>query len=69
MSDDGRHELEGAHRELMAKWERTSATWHDRQSREFERQYLYPLRPDIQLAMDGIRQLKELLNQTREACE
>ena len=67
-TSDSRLQLEEAYRELLQQWEGTRASWQDAKAREFEQRYLTPLRPDLMLALDAMRELGRLVDQARDAC-
>jgi len=65
---DSRLQLEEAYRELLQQWENTRAGWQDAKAHEFEQRYLTPLRPDLMLALDAMRELGRLVDHARDAC-
>lgn len=67
-ASENRLQLEEAYRELLHQWEETRSAWQDAKALEFEQRYLAPVRPDLMLALEAVRDLGRLIDQARDAC-
>ncbi|OGV68806.1 MAG: hypothetical protein A3K19_02465 [Lentisphaerae bacterium RIFOXYB12_FULL_65_16] len=65
----GRTALAEAAREFFAQWEQAKGYWTDRQSREFERTYIEPLREAVKAALKSSEEIEKLTRAVRRDCE
>jgi hypothetical protein len=65
----GMARLQRAHKRLMDRWQQTCQEWDDVMSRDFERQYLAPLKPQTQLALAAIQRMAEVFDVLEKECE
>jgi hypothetical protein len=61
--------LNGATRQLQARWEETRQSWTDHKADQFEHDYLDPLSRDVTAALRVIDELDLLLQQIHGDCE
>jgi len=61
--------LTASTRELAVQWDQTKETWRDDQARQFEHDYIEPLKSSVDAAMDIIDQLDKLVLKIRSDCE
>jgi hypothetical protein len=53
---------------LREQWLATQEHWNDQMRRDFERNHLEPLAPEITLTLAAIQRLGELLEQAEREC-
>lgn len=61
--------LNGATRQLQARWDETCHSWNDRKAAEFQQVFLDPLTRDVTAALRVIDELDLLLQQIHADCE
>jgi hypothetical protein len=66
---ESRGALSDAMKELFARWNDIQSVWHDAQSRDFEKNYLDPLRPTVQSALKALEQLNFTLHTIKSDCQ
>jgi hypothetical protein len=63
-----RARLQGALKDLRARWEQTKAKWDDPMSREFEKRYLAPLEPRVRNTLAAMEKMDSVLVQAKRDC-
>ncbi len=63
-----RGRLQGALKELRARWDQAKAKWDDPMSREFEKRYLAPLEPRVRSTLSAMEKMDSILAQARRDC-
>ena len=66
---DGRATLSKAIKLLEMRWLEAKASWDDARTREFEAEFLEPLRLDLRNAVGAMDQVAVLLNRIESECE
>lgn len=66
--ESSRGELTIALSHLEEAWEEIAHLWRDKRAREFERQYLQPLRPQFTATLSALSDLSEVLAQVKRDC-
>jgi hypothetical protein len=61
--------LAEAAREFFAQWEAAKGFWTDTQSRDFERNYIEPLREAVKAALKSSEEIDKLTRSVRHECE
>ena len=64
----GRIKLTRATKDLRQQWKDTKEHWHDEISRDFERDHLEPLGPQVTLMLAAINRLNEVLELAEREC-
>lgn len=64
----GANRLKHSLRELLDRWEDTSAVWNDQVRREFEERQIRPLESAMNSALNGMQELAEVLARARAEC-
>lgn len=64
----GRTKLGRSMKKLLAQWDQTKETWHDSVREKFGEEYVEPLPPKVQSAMQGIERLTQILMQAEKEC-
>ena len=62
-------QLRSALQDLQRAWQVTSESWNDGVSRDFAQQYLDPLTPASQMAVDTVSRMRELVRRIQNECE
>jgi uncharacterized protein YukE len=65
----GTGRIQRAAAKLKDRWQDTQAHWNDQARRDFEKNYLQPLAPQITLALAAIHELSEILKQAERDLE
>ena len=60
--------LTRAAKQLRDRWSETKEQWNDQNRRDFERNHLEPLAPEITLTLAAVQRLAEVLEQARRDC-
>ena len=60
--------LTRASRDLRNQWLETKEHWNDQNCREFERNHLEPLSPEITRTLAAVQRLSEVLEQAEREC-
>jgi hypothetical protein len=63
-----RARLQGALKELRARWDEARARWDDPMSRDFEKRYLDPLEPTVRNTISAMEKMDAILAQARRDC-
>ena len=53
---------------LRDRWEATKQSWRDQAADDFERNFLAPLIPTLQLTLAAVNELKEAIAQAESDC-
>ena len=61
--------LQRAGKSLFADWDRTKESWHDENRRQFERQYVEPLRSELRTTRQALERIGVLLSRLRRDCD
>ncbi len=64
----GRSRLIRAAKQLREQWDETRDFWNDQNSRDFARDHLEPISPQINLMLAAIHRLAEVLEQAEREC-
>lgn len=64
----GRNRLSRATKELRDQWQESKEVWNDANARDFAKQYLEPLGPQITLMLNVINRLHEVLDKAEREC-
>lgn len=64
----GSSRLKETTRALRDQWRQMEDTWSDAVRRRFEERYLDPIEPAVDAAVNGLRDLAEILDQMRRDC-
>ena len=64
----GKAKLRHAAQKLGLAWEEVQTGWNDSVSRDFQRDYITPLEPQIAAALRAIDQLSEVLTKAEQDC-
>jgi len=64
----GRNRLSRATKELRDQWQESKEVWSDANARDFAKQYLEPLGPQITLMLNVINRLHEVLDKAEREC-
>jgi len=64
----GRNSLSRATKELREQWLETKEAWNDANAREFAKQHLEPLGPQVTLMISAINRLREVLEKAEREC-
>jgi hypothetical protein len=65
----GAAKISAAYKTLKVRWENTKEHWHDDNCRKFEENYIDPLEPQINAALEAIVRLAEVLGRAEQECE
>lgn len=65
---DGRAKLCYALEKLRLRWEETKPDWRDAVSRDFQRDFLEPLEPQVAGTVQAIEKLSEILSRAEKEC-
>ena len=60
--------LTRAAKQLRDRWSEIKEHWNDQNRRDFERNHLEPLAPEITLTLAAVQRLAEVLEQARRDC-
>ena len=63
-----RARLDGALKELCARWDEAKTLWDDPVSRTFEQRHLAWLEPKVRVAVDAMDKMQKTLAQIRRDC-
>ena len=55
--------------QLADKWEETKSHWNDQTAREFEREYLRSILPQLSLTAAAVHHMNEMLGQAQRDCD
>ena len=64
----GRNRLSRATKELHDQWQETKEVWSDANARDFAKQHLEPLGPQVTLMLTAINRLREVLAKAEREC-
>jgi hypothetical protein len=64
----GRNRLSKATKELYDQWQETKEVWKDANARDFAKQHLEPLGPQVTLMLHAINRLREVLEKAEREC-
>ena len=64
----GRAKLKNGLTELLIKWEETRQIWNDQRSRQFEKQFIDPLEPEVRAALAAMDRLNAQITQAERDC-
>ena len=53
---------------LRERWEVTKQSWRDQAADDFERLYLAPLIPNLQLTLAAVNELRDIIEQAEREC-
>ena len=53
---------------LRDRWEETKKSWQDKAADDFERLYLAPLIPNLQLTLAAVNELREIVERAEAEC-
>ena len=67
--DSSRNRLQQSIKELLIKWDKASAFWDDKVSRDFKKEVLDPLEPKVRITMEAMEDMSVLLKSLKRACE
>jgi hypothetical protein len=65
----GAAKISSAYKTLKVRWDNTKEHWHDDNCRRFEENYIDPLEPQINAALEAISRLAEVLGRAEQECE
>ena len=64
----GRAKLNNAYKDLLMHWEEAKDAWMDVRAKQFERDYLDPLAPQVRAALGAMERLNAVLGQCERDC-
>lgn len=65
----GQAQMQDALKELLMKWDRVKDHWADNKAKEFEKDYLDPLKPKVRTTLEGLARVGEVISAARRDCE
>lgn len=65
----GKAKLMGSLKDLMVRWEKTTAHWNDPMSADIQQTVLEPLEPKVRAAVTAMEKMGELLARAKRECE
>ena len=65
----GHTQLQDALKDLATRWERVKLHWEDEQSRQFEQDFIAPLKPKIKATLAALERVGSVVGQARRECE
>jgi len=65
----GSGRLMRAAKRLRERWSETSDNWNDSTSQAFEKDFLQPLGPEVQLALAAVQRFAEVLEDAEKECD
>ena len=65
----GQSQMQDALKELLMKWDRVKEQWADEKAKEFEKEYLDPLKPKVRATLSGLERVGEAISAARRECE
>lgn len=66
---DGRAKLGYAAQKLRLRWDEANRHWNDAVSRDFERDHLVPLEPQIAATLQAIDRLADVISRAERECQ
>ena len=66
---DGKGTLSTAMKDLIARWHDVQGVWHDTQSAEFEKTYLFQLENDVRVALGALDSMNQVIHKVESDCE
>ncbi|MCA9196094.1 MAG: hypothetical protein KDA87_01100 [Planctomycetales bacterium] len=60
--------IQHATKELHDAWLDTKPYWHDKTSRDFEKNFLDPILPELRLLMAEVREVEEMYAKVKTDC-
>jgi hypothetical protein len=67
--ESSRGELTVALAHLEEAWEEIAHLWRDTRAKEFEKQYLRPLRPQFNSTLSALSDISEVLERVKRDCQ